>query len=129
MGQIVPEERARLTDDLFTAADRREVTAGERETDTRAAGEPDNPSQPEAGLAGIIGNMRSQSTGEPRLADSARDAAIGRRAGIAAARKAPELLAAREEQLGFDYTDRHARRGHEATEPGHDRDDGPGIGD
>lgn len=129
VGQIVPEERARLTDDLFTAADRREVTAGERETDTRAAGEPDNPSQPEAGLAGIIGNMRSQSTGEPRLADSARDAAIGRRAGIAAARKAPELLAAREEQLGFDYTDRHARRGHEATEPGHDRDDGPGIGD
>ena len=96
------EDRTRVSDDLFTAADRSEVTAGEREADTRAAGEPVAMNQPEAGLAGIIGNMRSQGAGEPRAAESARDAAIGRRAGIAAPRKTPEQLAAREEQLGFD---------------------------
>ncbi|MBA4355186.1 MAG: conjugal transfer protein TraD, partial [Novosphingobium sp.] len=124
-----PEDRTRVSDDLFTAADRREVTAGEREADTRAAGEPAAMNQPEAGLAGIIGNMRSQGAGEPRAAESARDAAIGRRAGIAVPRKTPEQLAAREEPLGFDNSDRHARRGHEGGEPGLDHDDGPALGD
>ncbi|MGL1659518.1 hypothetical protein ACSTH1_23730, partial [Vibrio parahaemolyticus] len=74
-GQIVPAERARLTDDLFTAADRREVAAGEREADTRAAGEPAPMNQSETGLAGIIGNMRSQAVADSRSTENARDAA------------------------------------------------------
>lgn len=124
-----PEDRTRMSHDMFTAADRREVSVGEREADTLAAGEPAATNQPEVGLAGIIGNMRSQGAGEPRAAESARDAAIGRRAGIAAPRKTPEQLATREEQLGFDYSDRHARRGHAGGEPGLDHDDGPALGD